>query len=592
MKSSKKIKGLGIFLIILILASSSFLIYNLYLLTGIETFYRIMLSIFVIFFDFLFIKGLFSSALLNYKPKVKWITIVTIILAIIYTLGGFVIFTVYSKISNFHKDTATYSSSLITFNEKYKEIDAVKDTKIGIINDKTNIEGYQIPQEMIKKYELDNDNKIVKYNDDIEMMKALYAEKIDLVFVSSSYKKTYSNIDDFSDIKTKALLVKKQNKEIKLKQNNKNNDKKAITKPFTLLLLGVDSEYEGLDPKASFNGDTIMLITFNPDTLNATMFSIPRDTYVPIACNYNYSNKINSATAYGTKCMIDTVENFTGINIDYYAKINFKGVVGLVNAVGGVDVDVPIKFCEQNSDRKKGKHKICLKPGKQHLNGEQALALARHRKTLPTGDFARGQNQQLVVEALIDKVKDIRSVKAFYNILDTISKNMETDLTTPEMLSFYNIGKKMIFSDNNDVLNIQKTYLVGHDGHVGRMYVFNYDQASLQEIIDVMKINLGKKKAKPVKTFSFSINKEYERYVAGDSNDASKLSTTIVPNFVGKSVDYAKKWGKENNVTIYTTTTSVGNKKYKNGTIVDQSSEEGQFVAFMNGYMTVTVLQR
>ena len=107
-----------------------------------------------------------------------------------------------------------------------------------------------------------------------------------------------------------------------------------------MLLLGVDSEYDGLANNAAFNGDSIMLLTFNPKTLSATVFSIPRDTYVPIACNNNKQNKINSAAAYGTKCMINTIENLTDITIDYFVKINFKGVVNLVDALDGIDVNI------------------------------------------------------------------------------------------------------------------------------------------------------------------------------------------------------------------------------------------------------------
>ena len=87
-------------------------------------------------------------------------------------------------------------------------------------------------------------------------------------------------------------------------------------------------------------GDTLMIITFNPDTLQTTLVSIPRDTFVPIACRNDQYAKINSAAAYGTSCVIDTVSNFLDIDIDYYVKINFKGVVDLVDAIGGIEVDV------------------------------------------------------------------------------------------------------------------------------------------------------------------------------------------------------------------------------------------------------------
>ena len=122
--------------------------------------------------------------------------------------------------------------------------------------------------------------------------------------------------------------------------------------------MGVDSKKENIKD-SSFNGDALMLITFNPNTLNATILSIPRDSYVPIACFPGQrKNKITHAAWYGEECMIDTIENFTGIKIDYYLKINFKGVVKLVDALGGIDVDVPYQLCEQNSSRQWGKY--CL----------------------------------------------------------------------------------------------------------------------------------------------------------------------------------------------------------------------------------------
>ena len=118
--------------------------------------------------------------------------------------------------------------------------------------------------------------------------------------------------------------------------------------------MGVDSEKEGIE-NSTFNGDSLMLLTFNPETLSTTMLSIPRDSYVPIACFAGQrKNKITHAAWKGESCMIDTIQNFLDVKIDYYVKINFKGVVKLVDALGGVQVDVPYNLCEQNSNREWG----------------------------------------------------------------------------------------------------------------------------------------------------------------------------------------------------------------------------------------------
>jgi LCP family protein required for cell wall assembly len=124
-----------------------------------------------------------------------------------------------------------------------------------------------------------------------------------------------------------------------------------VNKPFTILLMGVDTL------SSSYNADTLLLVTFNPDTLGATMLSIPRDTYTTIACTGG-KHKINASGWYGDGCVVKTVAKYLDIDIDYYAKINFLGIVDLVDNLGGIEVDVPYALCEQNSKRQFGKNMI------------------------------------------------------------------------------------------------------------------------------------------------------------------------------------------------------------------------------------------
>lgn len=588
MKSKKKTRVFGLILIILLLVTSGFFIYNIVLLHGIETFYRIMLILFIIFFDFLIVKGLFYSAIIRTKKgKLIFLTITTLILSIIYGIIGVVIFLVYNKLDNFNKDKVTYTSNLITLSEGPKKVSQLKKKKIGIIKDSNDVEGYVLPKQMIKEEDLEDNNEIIQYNDSLDMVEDLYDEEIDAAFVSGNYKITFNNIDGYENIANETQVILEKSKTMK-KQEDTTSSKKQLTEPFTMLLLGVDSEKDGLNANQSFNGDTIMMITFNPKTLNATMFSIPRDTYVPISCNGNRENKINSAAYGGTECMIKTVENLTHIDIDYYAKVNFKGVVELVDAVGGITVDVPIKFCEQNSDRLWGSKQICLNKGVQKLNGEQALALSRHRKTLALGDFARGQNQQLVVEALINQMKNVKNAKDFYAILDAVSNNIDTNLTTKQLLSFYNIGKRMMFNDSNNVLNIQKTFLRGYDQYIGGMYTFQYYNGSLSDIIDVMKINLGLKKAKKVKTFSFSINEEYERYIAGDGEYNESKRTDLQVSSSSNSSRRSSSSSSSNNTSSNKNTTTNNNSTKTVDTNTSTSNDDDDKTDISDDEPTIT----
>ena len=155
------------------------------------------------------------------------------------------------------------------------------------------------------------------------------------------------------------------------------------------------------------------------------------------------------------------------------------------------------------------------------MNAEQALAFARHRKTLPAGDFQRVQHQQLVVEGIMQKAKSIRSIDNFYNVLNAISNNIETNMQTETMMDFYNVGKNILLKSSIDKINIEKTYLTGSDSHVfipelnSNVYVFEYNQVSLNEIVEAMKVNLELKHPTLIKSFDFSVNETYEVPVIG-----------------------------------------------------------------------------
>ena len=346
--------------------------------------------------------------------------------------------------------------------------------------------------------------------------------------------------------------------------------------------MGVDSVKENIRD-SSFNGDSLMLITFNPKTLNATILSIPRDSYVPIACFAGQrKNKITHAAWYGEQCMIKTIENFTGIDINYYVKINFKGVVKLVNALGGIEVNVPIEFCEQDSNRNI-KNKICLKKGKQKLNGEQALALARYRKSI--NDIIRGQNQQLIVEGIMNKAKDIKSINTIYKLLDTISINMETNMSTNEILSFYNLGKDILLKSKNknanEILGIQKLYLQVADKHIYdynpiyktgiklSLYHAVLYQGSINAVVNAMKTNLGLVKSEPIKTFSFSIKEPYKEKIIGKGIYTGGTVVTL-PNFVGKNMEEAINFGNKYDININVSYVTTADSNFQVGQISSQ----------------------
>lgn len=564
------------------LISLGLIIYSLLLLTGIETLIRVLIIItLIIYYIIYFIISLYKL-LVKKKTLFIFLNIFALIFSCANIFGFYYINKTYLIVNNINKEKIIYNSVLITLN------DTDKISTVGMISNKFDIEGYILPNEYLEN----NINKYeIKYFDNYnELIDNLLNEKIDGIFITSNYTIKYQ--ENYPNLKEKTKIIDNISK----KMNNQDtvlSTNKSVTEPFTVLLLGVDSEYEGLKNNSAFNGDSIMMITFNPKTLSATMFSVPRDTYVPIACNNNKEYKINSAAGYGTKCMINTLENLVDIKIDYYVKINFKGVVALVEALNGItlDIDKPDYkknayancgefVCEQNSNREFGDKVVYIKPGKnQTLNGEQALAYSRNRHQWAMSDFKRIEHQQAVVSAIANKAKNIRDITTFYKLLDAVSNNIDTNMSTKEILNLYNVGKTILLNNNikdNNLINIQKTFLTGYDLTLylngNNVYTFQYYEESLNEITTAMKENLELSTPTPIKTFTFSANKPYEQTVIGKKYSSVKKNETL-PDFVGSSISYAKSWVSTRNISIGINE-NISNE-CTNDTIIEQDIHKG-----------------
>lgn len=495
-------------------------------LEGIETLIRILvLGLFGLFGLIYLIFG-FKTLVKKKKIWFTILTIFTIIFAVIFGVTSHYIDFVYQKIENFvTKDTSTYTTVLIGL----KGTTLTNDSKIGMITDESDRTGYILPLEFMKKENMKQE--ISYYGNYTELLEALYNKEVDAIFITKDYPILYRNEEKYQNIANETEILKEYSKEMKTEESELLASTKSLTEPFTVLFLGVDSESkDGLDANAAFNGDTLMLVTFNPKTLTATMLSFPRDTYVPIYSSSDrmlYQNKINASAAYGTASTVNTIEHLTGINIDYFVKVNFQGVIDLVNTLGGIDVDVEQptysyyvsiygegRLCESNSLRSTlPTDLVCMNTGMQHLNGEQALAYSRNRYSFINGDLDRNRHQQQVIEAVAKQLMKSSNLSTFENLLDTISKNIATNMKTNQILSFYQSIKGMLGKALNgeDFISIQKLalqtfYFTSPYG----LSCVGYYQGSLDTVVEAMKENLGLIDIETVKTFSYDYSEDYE----------------------------------------------------------------------------------
>ena len=258
--------------------------------------------------------------------------------------------------------------------------------------------------------------------------------------------------------------------------------------------------------------------------------------------------------------------------------------------MGGIDVDVPKNLCTDNSNRG---GEVCIKAGHQHLDGEGALVLSRNRKQLVNGDLGRGENQQLVIKAMIDKIKTIKSSSQFLKILDTISNNFDSNFTTDQILSFYSIAEDLMNNDlaaKSELVNIQQLYLQGSGQMIyderARMVLWNYIpvEASRKDIIKAMKTNLGKVDHDIVKEFSFSIDDEYEKTVIGKGPYNTGSSYRLVPSFTGKTKEQAQALANQYGIRV----TFEG----ASGTVVEQSVPVSKRIDKLSGSITLTLSKK
>ena len=555
---------------LILLISSIYIIYNILLLGPIEPLIRYILIGIIILINLIILLKSFGKKKTGFA-----LTLIMLLLIAFNVLIGSSVNKVYNSLSKITTNKTVYSSSLVILESSdIKSIDSMKNKNICIINDTSSNEGYIIPNEMIKEYNLDNNNEIKNYDDYPNLLHALYNKDCDAAFLPTNYESMFSNIDEYKNIGEDIKILKTETK--KASSSSKSYGTKKITEPFTMLLIGVDSSKDGLGNSDSFNGDSLMLVTFNPNTLNATILSIPRDSYVPIACFAGkYENKITHAAWKGTNCVIDTIEDFTDIEIDYYAKINFKGLVSLVDALGGITVEVPKDLCTDSSDRK---GKVCIKKGIQTLNGEEALVLARNRKQLANGDLDRGLNQQKVLQGILNSAKKINSTSEVYKILDVISNNIDTNMSTETILSFYEVGKNILTQANgsDDLITLEQLYLAGtgqtiYDENT-KLNLWNYilNKQSVEDVVKEMKINLELEDYEMITEFDYSINDTYAKKIIGKGPYKVYTTYDLVPDLTKYTKSQALAWASKYGVTIKFNEVTKTGKGYYNGQIIAQ----------------------
>ncbi len=212
---------------------------------------------------------------------------------------------------------------------------------------------------------------------------------------------------------------------------NENAVKNITNTPFTVYLSGLDTrDLSSIYSKGL--SDVNMVFTVNPKTKQILIVNVPRDYYVGLWGDNNKRDKLTHAGTYGVDCSMETLGAVFDVEFNYYAKVNFKSVIDIVDALGGITVESDFNFTSAHSTN--GRAYTFVK-GTNYLSGEAALAFARERHSFSEGDRQRGINQQKIISAIIDKAVSPAMLDSdnLGNFLTAVTDNVVTNFSSDEI---------------------------------------------------------------------------------------------------------------------------------------------------------------
>lgn len=262
-----------------------------------------------------------------------------------------------------------------------------------------------------------------------ELYEDLLSGTTELMVLTSDTRSDLSLIDEEYESKIKVILAKKYELDaVAIKPVDISNE------PFTIYLCGADLS-SGQDITSTGRGDVNILLTVNPNTAKVNLQVIPRDTFVYIPCRGGSSKLSYSGWWGGVQSSIDSIEDKFGVEINYYAKINFNGLVDLVDALGGVTVYSHYTYTAGEYSFVKGEN---------YVSGEKALMFVRARKMLPENELSRGQHQMELIKGIFRKFAENPSYSSAMAVLNGLENNFVTNIPENDFGKVFELVVKLL----------------------------------------------------------------------------------------------------------------------------------------------------
>ena len=470
-KTSKFQQSFNIILLFLYIVLTCFLLFLIfrYHILAVSYFNLILAAIMV----FIALVALFLIS----NRKAKKLTLIMLLLSIVASSLALVGVHQFVSLANHLNATSNYSSYSIS-------VAVLEDSEIGNVSQLSSVTApTKTDSENIKKLLDDvktSQNKDLKVEDSSSYLaayKSLLAGETKAIILNSVFENLIEQEYPDHAKKIKKIYTKELTKTVEAPKSSQN-------KAFNIYISGIDT----YGPISSVSrSDVNIIMTVNQETKKILLTTTPRDAYVPIADGGNNQNdKLTHAGIYGVDASIHTLENLYGIDLNYYARLNFTSFLKLIDLLGGVDV-----YNDQEFTSLHGNYHFPV--GNVHLDSEQALGFVRERYSLANGDGDRGRNQQKVISAIVQKLTSAEALKNFDDIMQSLQDSVQTNMPPETMVSLVNAqlvsgGKYTVIT--RDLKGTGRMDLPSYAMPDSSLYMLEVDPNSLEtlktEIKDIM----------------------------------------------------------------------------------------------------------
>ena len=354
------------------------------------------------------------SIFLQKTKKSPLVTTVVLVIFSLVSLVGIFGFKQMIDITNRMNQTAAFSevemSIVVPKDSDIKDVSQLTSVQAPTKVDKNNIDTLMSALKKDKKVDL-NVEDVASYQEAYDNLKS---GKSKAMVLSGSYASLLESVDSNYSSNLKTIYT------YKIKKKNNNSAKQVDSKVFNIYISGIDT-YGSISTVS--RSDVNIIMTVNMNTHKILLTTTPRDAYVKIPDGgADQYDKLTHAGIYGVETSEKTLENLYGINIDYYARINFTSFLKLIDQLGGVTVHNDQAFTSLHG-------KFDFPVGDIQMNSEQALGFVRERYSLDGGDNDRGKNQEKVISAIVNKLASLDSVSNFTSIVNNLQDSVQTNMS-------------------------------------------------------------------------------------------------------------------------------------------------------------------